>query len=319
MNIRLLHTKEEWESAASGLPLTFLQSWEWGSMQEAMGHPVYRLAFDDGVMTAIILSLGFGRNVLFAPQGPQLRAHVDAATFLESDVIKKIARDHSVIALRVEPIGGGIIHMKQVHDVSPRFTRVLDLTQSEEQLLAGMKTKTRYNIRLATKKNVEVRFATEYSDDLLTDWWTLVEETSERHGIAHHAKTYYKTMLRELMSAGVMEVGQAHHAGDLLGMTLNVRYRHTTTYVHGANTHNKKNLMATYALQWAAIQRAKEQGSTCYDFYGIAPEDQKNHPLAGVTRFKTGFGGETITSAGTFESGLSPVYALYSLYRRLRS
>lgn len=318
MNIRLLNTKEEWESAASGLSLTFLQSWEWGQMQAAMGHPVYRLAFDGGVMTTVILSLGFGRTVLFAPQGPQLLADVDGAAFVQSDVIKKIAREHHVIALRIEPMGAAISQMQQVHDVSPKVTRVLDLTQSEEQLFAGMKSKTRYNIRLATKKNVEVRFATEYSEELLQDWWALVEETSRRHAIAHHAKTYYETMLRALMSTGMMEVGQAHHTGDLLGMTLNVRHGNTTTYVHGANTHNKKNLMATYALQWEAIKRAQSAGSARYDFYGIAPEDVHNHPLAGVTRFKIGFGGETITYAGTFESGVSPMYALYSLYRRLR-
>lgn len=320
MNIQLIHSKKEWQQAAEDLPLTFLQSWEWGQMHEAMGHPVLRVGFDGGVMTAVALSLGFGRNVLFAPQGPVLADETDATVvtaLADSDCVRNFAREHNCIALRIEP-NRQPSGLKRVADVSPAVTSVLDLTQSEEELLAGMKQKTRYNVRRASKKGVEVEFADDYSEELLDHWWKLVTETSERHGIGHHERGYYETMLTTLMSSGIMEVGIARHDGDLLGMTLNARYSGTTTYVHGANTHNKKNMMATYALQWEAIKRAQAAGSTLYDFYGIAPEDTPKHHLSGVTRFKKGFGGETINSLGTFETGIHALYQLYSLYKRFR-
>lgn len=320
MNIRVLQSHEEWNEAGSQAPLTFLQSWEWGAMHEAMGHPVLRVGCDGGVMTAVVLSLGFSRNVLFAPHGPVLAPGGDASVMgalADADVVHDFARQHKCIALRIEP-NVPPNGFKRVADVSPAVTNVLDLTQSEEQLLAGMKQKTRYNVRRAAKKNVEIEFVTDYSDKLLDQWWTLLTETSERHGIGHHERSYYETMLTTLMSAGVMEAGIARHEGDVLGMTLNARYGNTYTYVHGANTHRKKNLMATYALQWEAIKRARETGATEYDFYGIAPEGDTEHYLAGVTRFKTGFGGETRERPGTYEIPLSPWYRVYSLYRLLK-
>ncbi len=327
----MLQTRAEWEKIALGLPVSFLQSWEWGEMQCAAGHPVLRLSVDGVVVTLIALELGFGRTVLFAPRWPMTGSSNTmltpqlVQTLADSKLLRAFARDQRAIALRFEPAQPHVWSSppQQISDVSPAVTSVLDLTSSVDELLAGMKQKTRYNVKLSQRQGVDVQFFTHTAspdwERLTEEWWQLVQETSQRHGIGHHQKNYYAQFIASLGAAGVLEVVQARLDGELLAMNLNVRYRATTTYVHGAATHRRKDIMASYALQWAAIQRAKAASSIWYDFYGIAPDDQPHHPLAGVTRFKQGFGGTSVTYPGTFELPLHRAwYTLYNVARKLK-
>lgn len=336
MNIVECTSQEEWTAFVASSLVTehasFLQSWEWGEMQKKYGRKVERLLVksDDTVIAAaqcVRMSLQFGKEYVLCPRGPVISEEGPTA------LIIKTIQNHfkgSAIFLRCEPVGNHLFDatlsgdmtsgLRKVEDMQPAVTRMIDLSEEPEYdvLLAAMKQKTRYNIRLAAKKRVKVEFVTGDWEQTLEEFWTILEETSSRHGIRNHPKAYYRAMFTELGNAGVLEIVKATHEGDVLAMNIVVKYGSIMTYLHGASTHHKKKLMAPYALQWESIKRAKELGYDFYDFYGVAPEDaSEDHYLAGVTRFKTGFGGEVMNYAGTYEFPISALW--YKIYRTVKA
>ena len=246
---------------------------------------------------------------------------------------------------------------KALYDIQPPSTVILDIDASEEEILGRMKRKTRYNIRLAGKKGVRTRIyrAEEALDEMLSRWYALYEETAERDGIAIHSQEYYRRLFELAVKQGRVAEGRkedeagasdsggtdrdgtdrgasdsggpdsrlylitAEHEGDLLaGIVVSV-YGDTATYMYGAGSNYKRNLMASYAVQWEAIRLAKEQGACCYDLFGIPPADDPSHPMHGLYRFKTGFGGRIIHRPGCIDYPISPLgYALYRGLERLR-
>jgi len=190
--------------------------------------------------------------------------------------------------------------------VQPPDTVIVDLTPSCEEILSAMKPKWRYNVLLAGKKGVHVN-----SNDVsgrtneLEIFYKLLKETALRDGIAVHNFDYYKT-LYELCNDGKYNgiearLYTASHEGDFLASIFVLFRKEEATYLYGASSNNKRNLMAPYALQWKAMQDAKEKGCKRYDLFGIPPNEDPNHPMAGLYRFKTGFGGQIIHRAGSWD------------------
>ncbi len=336
--VQQITDRQVWEEFAGRIePSSFLHSWEWGEMQKEYGRPIYRFGlFQDDILVAaflcIVLPLPAGRTYLFSPHGPivaasQTEQKISFSEIVASKEIQAVIEQHQVIFWRVEPLVESVAQAPELHrvaDVEPATTSVLNLSETEEDLLAAMKQKTRYNIRLAEKKGVQVEFITmqdEHTwDHVMKQLGPLLEETNQRHGIRSHPNAYYDVMIRQLGDARLLECSAATHQGDLLAMNIMIQYRDTVTYLHGAATHHRKNVMAPYLLQWRAIQRAKKQGYQYYDFYGISPEDNTTHALQGVTRFKKGFGGNTVQYPGTYEFPISTIwYKIYRTIKRLRS
>ena len=206
-------------------------------------------------------------------------------------------------------------------DVQAPDTVVLDLRHSDEELLAGMKPKWRYNIRLAAKKGV---IATETGKSGIEDFYTLYKETAARDKIGIHPKSYYEKLFELAESWSELDAPQlrlwaARHEGRVLAAIICVFYGETATYLYGASSDEHRNLMPAYALQWAAIRAAKEAGCLCYDFYGIPPTEDESHPMAGLYRFKTGFGGEIRHYAGAWDYPLKPLaYRFFRLAEKAR-
>lgn len=203
-------------------------------------------------------------------------------------------------------------------DIQPPDTTILDLSKSEEELLATMKAKWRYNIRLSEKKGVEI--SSEGIDGIDT-FYALYEETSKRDAIAIHSKNYYKSLFELGEQHGKnfkVSVYIAKHEGDALAAIITLFTKTEAVYLYGASSNAKRNLMATYLLQWKAIQDAKHYGSKLYDFYGMPPTDDENHPMHGLYRFKTGFGGTNIHRPGSIDVMLSPIYLAYIFAEKLR-
>lgn len=232
--------------------------------------------------------------------------------------------------------------VKASHDMQPRETFVIDISKDEDMLLAEMKSKTRYNIRLAEKKGVRVflsnneRFRKAFVD--------LVTGTADRKGIVPHPRKYYEKMLETLLG-DTATLFVAEHESDILGVNLMVFHDGTATYLHGGSADVKREYMAPFLLQWEAIREAKRRGCTRYDFGGVKTGykmqdagcrmresegterkgDGKNHTSlimhhvsgdwAGITRFKTGFSPATEPTVfpGCYDIVLSP--ARYFLYR----
>ncbi len=204
------------------------------------------------------------------------------------------------------PDGGQL--MKCPVDVQPPDTVVLDLREGSDALLAGMHKKNRYNIRLAERKGVSVRQA---SADELPRWYALYEETATRDGITIHAQRYYATLF-DLVSgadASALRLYFAEHEGELLAGIVVAHYAGGATYLYGASSNAKRNLMPNYALQWRAIEDAARAGCAWYDMFGIPPADDPAHPMHGLYRFKTGFGGAIVHRFGAWDAPVRPIAA----------
>ena len=199
-------------------------------------------------------------------------------------------------------------------DIQAPDTVFIDLSQSMESIMAGMKPKWRYNARLALKKGVKVSRADAGEIGL---FYRLLEETARRDGIAIHSVEYYRALLEESESGICSTLYLARHEGDALAAIITLfRGRHAY-YLYGASSSVKRNLMAPYALQAKAMEDAKAFGCETYDLYGIPPNDDPEHPMAGLYLFKTGFGGRIIHRSGSWDYPCRPL--VYRLFRGAES
>ncbi|MFP4024358.1 MAG: lipid II:glycine glycyltransferase FemX [Thiohalospira sp.] len=203
---------------------------------------------------------------------------------------------------------------KAPSDVLPSHTIFLNLKKNKKDLLNSMKSKTRYNIRLSYRKGVSVY---DVSTDNLKIWHKLYQETAIRNGIVYrdinHFRTILETRAENTASPANVHMLLAEANGDALAALLLVISGGRATYLYGASSAKNRKLMATYALQWDAICKAKSEGCKEYDFFGISPTPDKSHPMYGLYRFKKGFGGTEFHRQGCWDYPLNE--DAYELYR----
>ena len=195
---------------------------------------------------------------------------------------------------------------------------VLDLSRGYEDLPGGMHKKTRYNIGLAAKKGVRVEIAPAVR---LEQWYSLYRITAQRDKIGIHPYAYYESLFSLLSHSNDarVELFLAYSGEELLAGIIVLFYGKQATYLYGASSNEKRNLMPAYALQSAAFKEAVSRGCTSYDMFGIPPSDDPHHPMAGLYRFKTGFGGEIRHRPGAWDYPYSSlIYGLYRLVESLR-
>lgn len=224
---------------------------------------------------------------------------------------------------------GRFLCKKNAVDIQPPDTTQVDLTRTEEEILAAMKSKWRYNINLAARKGVVVQKTALDSSSIekaIDDFYALYKETSARDGIAMHAKSYYKNLLE--LSAQEAQKGSdvpqvnlyvASHEGDNLGAIMTLFSKTESVYLYGCSSNKKRNLMPNFLLQWTAMKDAKAYGSRYYDMYGMPPTDDPSHPMHGLYLFKTGFGGRNVHRAGSYDVPLKGIYKLCVLAEGARA
>ena len=227
--------------------------------------------------------------------------------------------------------GAKVAIRKNAVDIQPPDSTFLDLTKSEDDLLAAMKNKWRYNVRYAAKHGVTVRAVTADSPDFekdLDSFYSLYETTAARDGIGLHPLIYYKDLLergaKSVKSDSTSDRTKitlyiASHEGEDLAAIITLFNESEAIYLYGCSGNNKRNLMPAYLVQWTAICDAKSFGSKIYDFYGMPPSDDENHPMHGLYLFKTGFGGAQVHRPGSFDIPTSPFYPLYTLAEKARA
>lgn len=197
-------------------------------------------------------------------------------------------------------------------DVQPPDT-VLVALSDDETLLARMHKKTRYNIRLAEKKGVTVAKA---GVEALADWYVLYRQTAERDHISIHSESYYRELFAH---APQLSLWVARFEGQLLAGNIVLQHRGTATYLYGASSNEHRNVMAPYALQWAAMRDARNHGAAEYDLFGIPPTNDPAHPMHGLYRFKNGFGGDRVHRQGAWDFVFRPAaWRLWTLADALR-
>ena len=287
---------------------SFLQSREWGKFQEAVGRRVEWMTIGGLEVQMVCVSLPFG---LFYAQVSRVDLDEDGWR----QVVER-ARKSGAVFVRIEPVKEREIKSEKqlkVRDLHPSTTRIIDLSLTEEALLAQMKSKTRYNIGLAARKGVVVQEARGVWG--IRKFLRLLEKTKERQQFTVHAPEYYEKM----MAMDGARLFVARYNWKVRTANIIISHGDTATYLHGASSEKDREVMAPYLLHWMTMLWAKKQGFRWYDFWGVAPEGVTDHPLASVSRFKEGFGGAVIEFPGTFEIPLRPVwYRLIRLHRRLR-
>ena len=187
-------------------------------------------------------------------------------------------------------------------DILPSNTIFMDLRKDEDSLLGAMKAKTRYNVHLAKRKGVNIR---SLGMDSLAIWYDLYKQTAVRNNFFLHDISYFRIVLsaraNDTLSPAEVHLLVAEVEGKPLAAMFLVVSANRGTYLYGASATENRNYMATYALQWRAMQIAKEKGCTEYDFFGVAPQADESHPMYGLYRFKTGFGGEIFHRMGCWD------------------
>ena len=282
--------------------------------------------------------LPWGHTLAYAPKGP-LVAWDDArqvtAWLAEA---KRVCRRRWAALLKIEPdlpaspelaarLAGFGFHPSPQR-VQPLSTIEIDLAPDPEAILACMKPKWRYNIRLAERKGVTVRSGTRAD---LPAIQRLLDVTGKRDGFGVHSQDYYAVATDLFEPPGLLNWLVAEHEGEMLAAIAVFAFGRAAWYMWGASGEQDRNLMPNHALQWAAIRWARERGCQVYDLWGVPdevganpgayaePESWGEGGLWGVYRFKQGFGGRVVRFSGAWDLPLSPVgYQLYRLALRLR-
>ena len=338
-------------SADGCKPFHFLQTPFWAAFKEQHHWKYQFFSFEaasgDTVYhgTASVLTRNLFHNlgaIAYIPLGIEVsganedfyRSETYAALLSDFAAALKARLQENVFCLRIDPpiefltleeksafikqfVKTNRIFKKSPVDIQPPDTVLLDLKRDEEEILSAMKPKWRYNIRLAEKKGVTV---TANDASKMDVFYKIFEETAERDGIAVHSKDYYKSLLNMSSEENKVTLYIAEHEGEPLAGIITLFTGTEAVYLYGASSNNKRNLMPAYLLQWTAIKDAKAFGSVYYDFYGIPPETDEHHPMYGLYRFKTGFGGTVIHRAGSFDVPVKPLmYNLYLFMEKLRA
>ncbi|MGH2448189.1 MAG: lipid II:glycine glycyltransferase FemX [Chloroflexota bacterium] len=320
--------RASWNTFVAAQPRAhFQQSWEWGELAPSLGGRAVRLgATVDGsligAMQVFVQPLSrTGRSHLYVPRGPVLVDDEALAPLMMG--ARELGREERAVGIRLEPNEPQgceryrremtRLDLRQVYPPSqPRSSWMLDIRPEPKELLSGMKQKTRYNIRLAERKGVEV---SEGHEEDLPGFYALFKETAERDEFFIHDLDVYRRMFGLFWKAGNFRLLLARHEDELIAAVTLVKFGSTCWYLQGASSARHRNLMATYLLQWEAIRWAREQGCAVYDFRAVPDRLEPDQDMYGVYRFKEGFGGHQLTTEYTWAAAYrQPWFDLWQLY-----
>lgn len=318
--------------------------WDADGRWKVESDPNQLSTFQAPVAAALILKRQILRNgfaarlsILYSPKGPLLDWSNEVLRNRVLNDLQSFAKKQGAIFLKMDPdvvLGMGVpqgednfidnsgqVVMSELKRRGWRYssdqiqfknTVLIDLNPSEEELLARMKQKTRYNIRLAEKKGVVLRVGNQADFGML---YKMYAETSVRDGFVIRDEGYYKTVWNLFMSSNeptceplIAEVGHEPVAAIFVFYFAGRAY-----YVHGMSRDKHREKMPTYLLQWEAIKRAKAKGCGVYDLWGAPDVFDESDSMWGVYRFKEGLGGKVVRTLGAWDFAPNPFwYKLYS-------
>jgi lipid II:glycine glycyltransferase (peptidoglycan interpeptide bridge formation enzyme) len=337
--------REEWNTAAAKIPgAHILQSWEWGECKARFGWTVDRRLWirDDQQPCAAAQILRrqvrfgpFSETVLYVPKGPLLDWQDPPVRDAVLSWMESLARRERTIQIKIDPdlvvgtgepdtpgdspnqTGSDILAL--LRHRGWRFSReqiqfrnsvILDIRPEEETLLARMKQKTRYNIRLAQKHGVTVRAGSREDLPLL---YQMYAETANRDGFVIRSGEYYADIWQTMMQAGFAQPLIAEVEGLPVAALILFRFAGRGWFFYGMSRDMHREKMPNYLLQWEAIRWLRRHGVSDYDFWGAPDEFSGTDPLWGVYKFKQGYGAEVVRHIGAWDYTASPLrYAAYN-------
>ncbi len=342
LNLLRIDNPDAWNERIAGLPGAHaLQTWQWGRVKAEVGWEAHPLLWRDGAgevcAGALVLqrTTSLGLSVMYVPRGPMLAWENTSLAATVLDDLQTFAREQGAIFLKIDPdlpLGAGIPGGEEDRpnpaglavredlqrrgwrfsdeQVQFRNTVVVDLQADEEELLARMKSKTRYNVRLAARRGVRVRPGGAADIDLL---YRMYAHTALRDDFLIRNKDYYTTVWQTFFEARLAEPLIAEVEGEPVGAVVIFRFGGRAWYMHGMSLDEHREKMFTYRLQWEAMTAAKAAGCVAYDMWGAPDTFDARDPMWGVYRFKEGFGGAVVRTLGAWDYPVRPLaYRLYS-------
>jgi len=321
----IINSAEAWDAFVQSTPAAhLLQTSAWGEFKSKFGWSAIRMINETCGTQVLFRKLPLGYTIAYIPKGPLGEGWEGLWPELDT-----LCKQKHAIMLIVEPDAWEPIDesfQKQFvkgfkteeHTIQPRRSLIVDLTPDEETILAGMKQKTRYNIRLAERKEIKIQ----QTDDL-ESFYGMMQVTGRRDGFALHDICYYQQVYDHFAPLDQCTLLQATHKGKVLAALMVFAFQKRTWYFYGASSDEERNRMPTYLLQWEAMRWAKAKGCTSYDLWGVPDADESTleaqfseraDGLWGVYRFKRGFGGKLVRSAPAYVRIYHPLlYKLISL------
>lgn len=311
--------KISWKKKFDELAVHPLQSFEWGEFREKLGQKVTRLMDDSQIAQVTWHKI---------PHLPWTIGYWPKGVIPSAGMIKEIskeAKDQKAIMVKLEP---NVIRDQssesRVRNLESKFYLVKgralftkwsfwwDLSKSEPELLSEMKSKTRYNTRLAEKKGVEI--VEDNSLETFEEYWRLMEETTKRQGFFAHTKKYHQKMFETLCNGGIGHLFRATHEGKNLAIWMVFLLNGVLYYPYGASTRDDKNVFASNLMMWEVAKWGKRNGAKLFDLWGSpGPDPKPSDKWIGFHKFKEGYGAKLVEFVGTYDLIINPV--LYWLYR----
>ncbi|MDY6877833.1 MAG: peptidoglycan bridge formation glycyltransferase FemA/FemB family protein [Chloroflexota bacterium] len=328
---------DAWDRFVAGYPdAHVLQTSPWGALKRQFGWADERVGLSQGgelISGAQVLyrRLPAGLGCLaYIPKGPLVDWADEEQVAALLAALDRAARSRGAILLMVEPdLPDEPLHRERLcalgfrpapfNAIQPRRTLVVDISSDEDTILAAIKSKTRYNIRLAGRKGVTVREATEAD---LPAFHALTSATAARDRFGVHTPAYYEAAYRLFVPRGWARLFLAEVDGEPVAAVMVFALPPRAWYLYGASGNVHREKMPTYLLQWDAMRWARSLGCTTYDLYGVPDEGeakleaeftQRRDGLWGVYRFKRGFGGQLVRSVGAWDRVYAPLR--YRMYR----
>lgn len=328
-----------WDAFVAAVPGGHhVQSSAWGLVKATAGwRPVRVVVLREGaivagaqILTRPVPVIG---SVGYLPSGPCFAEHDETLMGTMTEILRGLARRLRIKALFVQPPATAEAYAEHLAASGFRRSRVgmaltattvLDLGPDLDDVLAGMKSKTRYNIRLSQRRGIVVREGTE--SDIPT-FHRILAATGERQGFSPNDEAYFTDLTRILRARGHCKLFLAEHEGEAVSCMLAIPFGDTVVYKRGAwaGTHGEKR--PNEAMHWAVIRWAKANGYRYYDFDGLEPDVAESilqgqpiprESVQSVTRFKLGFNGAIVLRPGVYEYVHGPVlrWAYGSVYAR---
>ncbi len=259
-------------------------------------------------------------QIQYIPKGPIVHPHIEAWEKLLPE-LEAHARGSRALFIKIDPdvdaeseLGRALISLLQKRgwafspeQIQFRNTVLSDLSIGEEALLAGMKQKTRYNIRLAGRRDVTVHPSNDFDA-----FYDLYVETSARDGFLIRQRNYYLRVMTHLQNNGLGQLLLAQVKDDIVAGLFLFRFGPTAWYFYGASSNKGRRNMPAYLLQWEAMRWAIAHGCSTYDWWGAPDQLDEDDPMWGVYRFKMGFGGHFTRWIGAWD--YAPNRTLYRAY-----
>ncbi len=309
---------------------SLFQTKEWAVLREGQGWKIHWL--DD--ILVLEKPLPFGFSFLYAPEVDFF--HIDFRKFLPK--IKEISfkskslflrldflnQKQTIYAEKIEKILSGNNFIKSFEEIQPEFRRIVRITGTEDEILARMKPKGRYNIKIAQKHGVVVEKVDSSTSLGVNDFYKIFRETAERDGFQIRPKNYFVNLMKILKPAGMAEMLIAKYNGKPVAAGIFTFYGETASYLYGASLSSDREVMAPYLMHWEVIKLAKEKGCIYYDLLAISPFGLKIDKklvakYAGITRFKEQFGGVSYQIFGCYDLVFNKFwYTLFMIVEKIR-